>query len=184
MAEPSEKDTEVAANGTDGQSKEAASVISLLTECGIDEFDPRVVSMLMDVQYAITSKVLQVASGLSRHAEKQRIEADDVQTAADMLGVLSSAAPNREKILQLANDKNQQPLPQIRHNYGLKLPNDRFCQLQQNFVYKTDDNYQQMEVQQVVHPARIIEPPPSAVLRPEHVQNMLKRRAPDDDFDS
>lgn len=83
-----------------------------------------------------------MSSGLSRHAEKAQIEAEDVQTAADMLGVLTTNAPDREKILQLANDKNQQPLPQIRHNYGLKLPNDRFCQLQQNFVYKADDSYQ------------------------------------------
>ncbi|CAL2036554.1 CBN-TAF-9 protein [Caenorhabditis brenneri] len=183
MAEPGDKDADVSTNGTDGHSKEALSIMNLLGECGIEEFDPRVVSMLMDVQYAITSKVLQVASGLSRHAEKQRIETEDVQTAADMLGILSSNVPNREKILQLANDKNQQPLPQIRHNYGLKLPNDRFCQLQPNFVYKADDNYQQMEVQPVAHTPRIIEPP-SSVLRTEHVQNMLKRRAQDDDFDS
>lgn len=124
-----------------------------------------------------------MSSGLSRHAEKAQIEAEDVQTAADMLGVLTTNAPDREKILQLANDKNQQPLPQIRHNYGLKLPNDRFCQLQQNFVYKADDSYQPMEMQQVTHQPHIIEPP-TQVLRPEHVQNMLKRRAPDDDFDS
>ncbi|EFO86850.1 hypothetical protein GCK72_010346 [Caenorhabditis remanei] len=183
MAESGEKDAEATTNAADGYSKEAVTIIGLLGECGINEFDPRVVSMLMDVQYAVTSKVLQVASGLSRHAEKQRIETDDVQTAADILGVLSSNTPDREKILQMANDKNQQPLPQIRHNYGLKLPNDRFCQLQQNFVYKADDSYQEMEMQQVAHPPRIIEPP-SAVLRPEHVQNMLKRRAPEDDFDS
>ena len=36
---------------------------------------------------------------------------------------------------ELAQEKNAQPLPQIRQNYGLRLPNDRFCQLQQNFVY-------------------------------------------------
>jgi len=35
----------------------------------------------------------------------------------------------------LAQEKNSQPLPQIRQNYGLRLPNDRFCQLQSNFVY-------------------------------------------------
>ncbi|CAO4369520.1 Protein CBR-TAF-9 [Caenorhabditis briggsae] len=184
MAEPGEKDAELSTGGPDTFSKEAMAIMSLLGECGVEEFDPRVVSMLMDVQYAVTSKILQVSSGLSRHADKQKIDSEDVQTAADMLGVLSSNAPDREKILQMANDKNQQPLPQIRHNYGLKLPNDRFCQLQQNFVYKADDNSQQMETQQVAHTPRIIEPPQSSVLRPEQVQNMLKRRAPDDDFDS
>lgn len=81
-----------------------------------------------------------MASGLSRHSEKPRIDSDDVQTAADIVGMLQSQAPNREKMLQLANDKNQQPLPQIRHNYGLKLPNDRFCQMQQNLVYKTEED--------------------------------------------
>lgn len=51
MAEISEKDTEMQANGSDGQSKEALSVMALLAECGVDEYDPRVVSMLMDVSF-------------------------------------------------------------------------------------------------------------------------------------
>lgn len=50
MADTGEKDTETTASGTDGHSKEALAVISMLHECGIQEFDPRVVSMLMDVR--------------------------------------------------------------------------------------------------------------------------------------
>uniref|UniRef100_A0A8R1E3V9 Transcription initiation factor TFIID subunit 9 n=1 Tax=Caenorhabditis japonica TaxID=281687 RepID=A0A8R1E3V9_CAEJA len=143
MADPEGKEAD-ASGPSEGQfSKEAQSIMGLLTEGGITEYDPRVVSMLMDVQYAVTTKILEMASGLSRHAEKSRIDSDDVQTAADMLGVLGSSAPDREKMLLLAQDKNAQPLPAIRHNYGLKLPNDRFCQLQQNLVYKADDEYQQ-----------------------------------------
>ncbi|CAI2349291.1 unnamed protein product [Caenorhabditis sp. 36 PRJEB53466] len=193
MADPGDKDGEMGSE-PNGCSKEAAAIIQLLAECGVNEFDPRVVSMLMDVQYTVTQKVLQMASGLSRHASKQQIDSDDVQTAADVLGVLSTRAPDRERMLQLANDKNQQPLPSIRHNYGLKLPNDRFCQLQQNVTYKTDGEYQQAETQQqqqqqqqqssAPRPGHIIEPP-TAVWRADQVQqSILKRHAPDDDFDS
>jgi hypothetical protein len=39
---------------------------------------------------------------------------------------------------ELAAEKNAQPLPPIRQNYGLRLPNDRFCQLQQNYVHVGD----------------------------------------------
>lgn len=37
--------------------------------------------------------------------------------------------------MDLATQKNNQPLLPIRQNYGLRLPNDRFCQVQPNFVF-------------------------------------------------
>lgn len=40
-------------------------------------------------------------------------------------GILSDGTRNRAEALKQAADRNAQPLPQIRHNFGLKLPNDR-----------------------------------------------------------
>ena len=53
MTESGEKDAEATTNAADGYSKEAVTIIGLLGECGINEFDPRVVSMLMDVGFWI-----------------------------------------------------------------------------------------------------------------------------------
>ena len=42
----------------------------------------------------------------------------------------------------MAFERNRQALPPIRQNFGLRLPNDRFCQVQPNFEYSdsTDVN--------------------------------------------
>jgi hypothetical protein len=40
----------------------------------------------------------------------------------------------------MAAEKNALPLPQIRQDYGLRLPNDRFCQVQPNFAYVAKRN--------------------------------------------
>lgn len=43
--------------------------------------------------------------------------------------------PSKMFLMDLAAQKNSQPLLPIRQNYGLRLPNDRFCQVQPNFVF-------------------------------------------------
>lgn len=43
--------------------------------------------------------------------------------------------PSKMFLMELAAQKNNQPLLPIRQNYGLRLPNDRFCQVQPNFSY-------------------------------------------------
>jgi len=40
----------------------------------------------------------------------------------------------------MAAEKNASRLPQIRQDYGLRLPNDRFCQVQPNFAYVAKRN--------------------------------------------
>lgn len=39
--------------------------------------------------------------------------------------------------MDLAAQKNSQPLGPMRQNFGLRLPNDRFCQVQPNFEFTT-----------------------------------------------
>ena len=43
-------------------------------------------------------------------------------------------------LAEIAAEKNSQPLPQIRQNYGLRLPNDRFCQLQPNYEHLSEQS--------------------------------------------
>ncbi|CAI5444140.1 unnamed protein product [Caenorhabditis angaria] len=172
-------------------SSEVAAIQELLAECGVEEYDSRVVGMLMDVQFSMTSKILELASGLARHNQKQVIDSDEIHAVNDILGILKEVAPDhREKMLQTSIEKNEHALPQIRHNYGLKLPNDRFCQLAPNLEFRTDD-YELMDTStsniphfdpQQLHQQQ--QQQSQTMLRPDVVQNILKRRAPEDDFDS
>ncbi|CAB3402822.1 unnamed protein product [Caenorhabditis bovis] len=176
-----EKDMDTSMGEGGNGSIEVAAIQEILADCGVEEYDPRVVGMLMDAQYALTVKVLEMANGLAKHNGKAMIEEEDVQTASDILGVLKSTIPDRQKMIQMANDKNLQPLPQIRHNYGLKLPNDRFCQLQPNVLFKSEDHDAIMP--QIVNTMPLSEPN-EGMIRPDQVSNILKRRGDEDDFDN
>ncbi|VDO75692.1 unnamed protein product, partial [Haemonchus placei] len=83
-------------------------------------------------------------------------------------GFLADCNPSRDYVLKTAAERNSQPLPQIRHNFGLKLPNDRSEPfLSVRYPFFTSTAYADESLQQ---------------LRPEHVTNILKRPA-EDDFD-
>lgn len=51
-------------------------------------------------------------------------------------GFLKSERPSRQLLVEFAEQKNAVPLPAIRQNYGLRLPNDRFCLIQPNVGWK------------------------------------------------
>ena len=44
-------------------------------------------------------------------------------------------SPEKGFLKDLSAAKNLQPLPPIRQNFGLRLPNDRFCQVQPNYAF-------------------------------------------------
>ncbi|VDO66729.1 unnamed protein product [Heligmosomoides polygyrus] len=104
-------------------------------------------------------------------------------------GILSDGTRNRAEALKQAADRNAQPLPQIRHNFGLKLPNDRFCLLQPNVEWRGSER-STADLLSNNAPLTVGQPPASSAyvddslqqLRPEHVTNILKRPH-EDDFD-
>ncbi|VDK55028.1 unnamed protein product [Cylicostephanus goldi] len=104
-------------------------------------------------------------------------------------GLLCDGKPNRADLLKMACERNAQPLPQIRHNFGLKLPNDRFCLLQPNVEWRGSDRTT-ADLLANNAPLTVGQPPAHGYgddslqqLRPEHVTNLLKRPA-EEDFDA
>ncbi|CAI4226618.1 unnamed protein product [Auanema sp. JU1783] len=160
-------------------SEDVARMQALLKEAGVAEYEPTIISQLLDVAYATTAQLLTGARAISQHCSKSSIDETDVQIAMEFSGALVDRTPDRVKILQMSAEKNSQPLPQIRHNFGLKLPNDRFCLLQPNMEWRPNDNPQQ-NIAPIVPRA---EAAPIQQLRPEHVTNLLKRKH-EEDFDS
>ncbi|KAK5971771.1 Transcription initiation factor IID, partial [Trichostrongylus colubriformis] len=151
--------------------------------------DPRVVHLLLDLLYSTTSNLLTHAKAISQHCGKMVIDEPDVQIAVDFSGFLNDGHPSRDYVLKIAAERNSQPLPQIRHNFGLKLPNDRFCLLQPNVEWRGSDRTT-ADLLSNNSSLTVGLPPASSAyvddslqqLRPEHVTNILKRPA-EDDFD-
>ncbi|CAJ0598166.1 unnamed protein product [Cylicocyclus nassatus] len=119
--------------------RDISHVKAILEEAGITDYDPRVVHLLLDLLYTTTSGLLTEAKAISQHCGKMVIDETDVQIAVEMSGLLCDGKPNRADLLKMACERNAQPLPQIRHNFGLKLPNDRFCLLQPNVEWRGSD---------------------------------------------
>ncbi|KAE9417639.1 hypothetical protein Angca_002406 [Angiostrongylus cantonensis] len=170
-------------------SRDITHVKAILDEAGIVDYDPRVVHLLLDLLYATTSGLLTKAKAISQHCGKIVIDETDVQMAVDFSGILHDVRPKRAEVLKMASDRNGQPLPQVRHNFGLKLPNDRFCLLQPNVEWRDSDrnttdllsNNRSLPVGQMSATGPYVDDSLQQ-LRPEHVTNLLKRST-EEDFD-
>ncbi|KAJ1362276.1 hypothetical protein KIN20_021788 [Parelaphostrongylus tenuis] len=170
-------------------SRDITHLKAIIEEAGIVDYDPRVVHLLLDLLYATTSGLLMKAKAMSQHCGKIVIDETDVQMAVDFCGILYDTRPRRAEVLKMASDRNGQPLPQVRHNFGLKLPNDRFCLLQPNVEWRGSDrntadllsNNRSVGVGQLSGTGPYVDDSLQQ-LRPEHVTNLLKRST-EEDFD-
>ncbi|GMT18310.1 hypothetical protein PFISCL1PPCAC_9607, partial [Pristionchus fissidentatus] len=181
-----------------GQSSDVARMEQLLKDAGVQEYEPRVVGQLLEIAYMATRRVLESAKSVSVHCEKQQIDENDVQLALEFTKILVNQSAERERMMKMAAERNAQPLPPIRHNFGLKLPNDRFCLLQPNVEWRAEKREERemggggermptsfssmmpSSMQQSQHVQQQQLQPQHQMVRPEHVSSMLKRPAPDD----
>ncbi|GMS88225.1 hypothetical protein PENTCL1PPCAC_10400, partial [Pristionchus entomophagus] len=124
--------------GSTGASSDVARMEQLLKDAGVQEYEPRVVAQLLEIAHMATRRVLESAKSVSGHCEKQQIDENDVQIALEFTKILVNQSAERERLIKMAAERNAQPLPAIRHNFGLKLPNDRFCLLQPNVEWRAE----------------------------------------------
>ncbi|CAD6185986.1 unnamed protein product [Caenorhabditis auriculariae] len=183
MAGEPEKDVDQSQAESSGGNQEMSAVMEILEDCGIEEYDQRVIGILTDAQVACATRIMEMVDAITKHENKPQADVNDVQTAVEILGLFKNNLPDRQRQIQLGAERNAQALPTIRHNFGLKLPNDRFCQLQPNIDLRTNDMERIPQNMMMSMDEGPLEEEPLAVLRPEHVQNLLQRQ-PNDDFDS
>lgn len=70
----------------------------------------------------------------ANHSKKKGIDLEDVKLASTMLLDKSfTGPPPREVLLEVAKQKNTQPLPTIKPHSGIRLPPDRHCLLAANY---------------------------------------------------
>jgi transcription initiation factor TFIID subunit 9B len=113
----------------------------LLRSMGVEDFEPRVTNMLLDLMYRYVTDVLQDAEVFS--SEHLARPAGYVDTSGLMLAVQSRAAfnfaqpPTQELVTEIAQLLNAQPLEDVPVDRpGLALPPDAKQMTASNYQYE------------------------------------------------
>lgn len=117
--------------------KDGQVIVEILKDMGISEWEPKVVTQLLEFVYGYVTNVAEDAKLVSSHAKKKIIDVDDVKLAVQMYNEQNYAAPpSRDVLLDMARSRNAHPLPTPKTSSGLRLPPDRFCLTACNYRLK------------------------------------------------
>lgn len=127
-------------------SKDAQVIDAILKEMSVSEYEPRVVHQLMEFTNRYVSSILQEAQVFSTYAKKDSIDSDDVQLAVSMqIDKTVTSPPPKELLLEVAREKNNQPLPPIKPHNGLRIPFDRYTLIGTNYKLKQPNKDEGMD---------------------------------------
>jgi len=125
-------------------SKDAQVVDAILREMSVHEYEPRVVHQLMEFTNRYVTSILKEAQILSTYAKKDSIDIDDVQLAVNMqTDETVTSPPPKELLLEVAREKNNQPLPAIKSHNGLRIPFDRYTLIGSNYKLKSNKPHEE-----------------------------------------
>eukprot|EP00088_Acartia_fossae_P012029 TRINITY_DN16157_c0_g1_i10.p1 TRINITY_DN16157_c0_g1~~TRINITY_DN16157_c0_g1_i10.p1 ORF type:complete len:229 (+),score=63.55 TRINITY_DN16157_c0_g1_i10:478-1164(+) len=114
--------------------KEAQVMAGILRDLGIQDYEPGVLTQMVEFSYRYVTKVLEDAKVYSQHARKRNVDIDDVKLAVQvMCDQTVTSPPTRDVLLELAQAKNEVQLPLVRSSAGLRLPPDRHCLTSTNY---------------------------------------------------
>ncbi|XP_022087968.1 transcription initiation factor TFIID subunit 9-like [Acanthaster planci] len=117
--------------------KDAEVMVAILKDMGITEYEPRLVNQMLEFTYRYVTDVLEDAQAYSSHAGRTEIDSDDVKLAIQSrLDHSFTTPPPREFLMEIARQKNNNPLPAIKPHNGLRLPPDRYCLSGSNYRLK------------------------------------------------
>ncbi|KAI8370027.1 transcription initiation factor IID, 31kD subunit-domain-containing protein, partial [Choanephora cucurbitarum] len=121
------------------QPRDARIVSLILQSLGVEDYDPKVVHQLLEFAHRYTSDVFQDSLVYAEHANKTDIDLEDIQLAIQgRVNHSFTTPPPKEFLLELAQEKNKQPLPLIPEKYGIRLPADKHCLTGINFSIVPD----------------------------------------------
>eukprot|EP00002_Diphylleia_rotans_P012750 TRINITY_DN2491_c0_g1_i2.p1 TRINITY_DN2491_c0_g1~~TRINITY_DN2491_c0_g1_i2.p1 ORF type:complete len:168 (+),score=41.05 TRINITY_DN2491_c0_g1_i2:51-554(+) len=118
--------------------RDAKVMAHILQSMGVEDYEPRVIHQLIEFMYRYLSEVFQDAQVYSQHANKTALDVEDVRLAVQMrVNTSFTQPPPREVILEIAQQKNSQPLPPIPQKFGIRLPPEQHCLTQPNYQLDT-----------------------------------------------
>ncbi|XP_038631364.1 transcription initiation factor TFIID subunit 9 [Scyliorhinus canicula] len=118
--------------------RDAQVMAQILKDMGITEYEPRVINQMLEFTYRYVTTILEDAKIYSSHAKKASVDADDVRLAIQCrMDHSFTSPPPRDFLLEIARQKNQNPLPLIKPYAGPRLPPDRYCLTAPNYKLKS-----------------------------------------------
>jgi len=118
--------------------KEAQVMAGILRDLGITQYDPGVLTQMLEFSYKYTSNILKDAKMYSNHARKRGIDCDDIKLAVQVNSEQTvTTPPPKELLIELSEAKNSVQLPLIKPGAGLRLPPDRHCLTSTNYRLKS-----------------------------------------------
>lgn len=119
-------------------SKDVQVVDAILKEMNVSDYEPRVVHQLMEFTNRYVTSILQEAQVFSSYAKKDNIDLDDVKLAVNIqTDKTLTSPPPKELLLEVAREKNNQPLPPIKSHNGLRIPFDKYTLIGTNYRLKS-----------------------------------------------
>ncbi|EDV25312.1 uncharacterized protein TRIADDRAFT_7341, partial [Trichoplax adhaerens] len=114
--------------------KDALVIATILKEMGVRDYEPRVVSQLLELIYRYVSDILDDAAIYSNHAQKKQLDADDTRLAIkNFIDQSFTSPPPRDFLVGVARQRNDTPLPIVQVKNGLRLPPERYCMSSANY---------------------------------------------------
>uniref|UniRef100_A0A6G1S634 Transcription initiation factor TFIID subunit 9 n=1 Tax=Aceria tosichella TaxID=561515 RepID=A0A6G1S634_9ACAR len=130
-------------------SKDAQVIDAILKEMKVTDYEPKVVHQLMEFTNCYVTGILQEAQVFSTYAKKDSIDVGDVQLAINMqTDKTVTSPPPKELLLELAREKNNQPLPPVKSHNGLRIPFDKYTLIGTNYRLKEENESEPSQPQE------------------------------------
>ncbi|KAK6522688.1 Transcription initiation factor TFIID subunit 9 [Arthrobotrys megalospora] len=122
--------------GASRRPRDARTIHLMLASLGVTAYQERVPLALMDIAYRYTSSVLQDALLYwdAAHPATTTGQPPPQVTMSDLRMAISAkvnhqfvAAPPKEFLLDVSQDRNKVALPPIKKDWGVKLPLEQYC---------------------------------------------------------
>lgn len=118
--------------------KDAQVMSAILKDMGVLDSETRLINQMLEFTYRYVTDVLEDAKVYSNHANRKNIDAEDIKLAVQVkMDHSFTSPPPRDLLMEIARQKNSQPLPLIKPYCGPRLPPDRYCLSQPNYKLKT-----------------------------------------------
>ncbi|CAH1781312.1 unnamed protein product [Owenia fusiformis] len=126
------------ASPTKSHPKDSQVMSSILKDMGVVDYEPRVITQMLEFTYKYVTDVLEDAKVYSNHANKKLIDMEDVKLALQCkLDNSFTTPPPRDLLMEVARHRNNTTLPLIKPYTGPRLPPDRYCLAATNYKLKS-----------------------------------------------
>ncbi|XP_030381922.1 transcription initiation factor TFIID subunit 9-like [Scaptodrosophila lebanonensis] len=120
--------------------KDEMIIKNMLKEQNVMEYEPHVVTQMLEFAYGYLTEILSDAKAYSVHASKTTIDLDDMKLAINIMMDKSFTEPSpRHVLVETTRQFNVEILPIPKPQFGLRLPPLHHCQVGPNFNLRPTD---------------------------------------------